>query len=126
MPQSGVGQFVADTASDRNGDDETAIAQARKVIRESAPGHTDRLGQIRGVRRPVVQSHQQLAADRIGEGTSEPGERIGVGSGGQHPTRVQPLLNSDPICTAAMGVTTPPDTLSLLMVRRDTCFPNDM
>ena len=54
------------------------------MVRESAPGDTDRIGQVGRVGRPIVEREQQLTPDRVSEGTTEPGQRIDIRRDSQH------------------------------------------
>ncbi|MBB4928893.1 hypothetical protein FHR34_007990 [Kitasatospora kifunensis] len=58
MPESGVGEFVPGAATDRDGDDQTAVTQARQVVRQPGAGDPQSFGQVAGVDRGLAQREQ--------------------------------------------------------------------
>ncbi|KUL34975.1 hypothetical protein ADL12_20290 [Streptomyces regalis] len=72
MPEAVVGQLVAGTAAIGYCEDETAVAQAGKVVRQPGARDAQCIGKVGGVGRGFAQGEQDAAADRIGERAAEP------------------------------------------------------
>lgn len=94
VPQTGVCQLVTHASPNGHGDDEAAVAQTGKMIRQPGTGDLQLIGQIGWMCGSLTESQQDATTNRLGERATEPGQRVDVRGNGQHLLKVQDILDS--------------------------------
>jgi len=85
VAQPAVGQLVPNTPPDRDRDDESAVPQARQMVRQPRPADAQLVRHLGRMCRTILQDQQQSATDRISQRAAETGQDLDITSNRQHP-----------------------------------------